>query len=110
MRQGNLGAGVPSVLPEELVEVLASAPGVRIERIVSRGQVSAPGFWYDQDQDEFVLLVAGGARLELEGAGERKLGPGDWLDIPAHVRHRVAWTEPDAVTVWLAVFRGGTVG
>jgi quercetin dioxygenase-like cupin family protein len=77
---------------------------MRIERIVSQGQVSPDGFWYDQDDHEFVLVVSGSARLELEGQGERSLAAGDWLDIPAHQRHRVTWTDPAVQTLWLAVF------
>jgi cupin 2 domain-containing protein len=113
MRRGNLHDGLPAGLPDqapasladELITVLARGPGLRIERIVSQGQASPPGFWYDQSEDEFVLLVEGGARLQV-GEVEHRLGPGDWIDIPAHVRHRVSWTDPDRLTVWLAVFRG----
>jgi cupin 2 domain-containing protein len=106
---GSLIAGIPADLPGELVTVLAEAEGVRIERIVSRGQVSPPSFWYDQDEDEFVLVMTGAARLELEGSGEVALGVGDWIDIPRHLRHRVTWTVPDQCTIWLAVFRGRPV-
>jgi cupin 2 domain-containing protein len=88
---------------------LATARGVRFERIVSTGQSSPDGFWYDQEEDEFVLVLQGGACLHIAGdeggpMQERRLGPGDWLLIPAHVRHRVAWTDPARPTVWLAVF------
>ena len=77
---------------------------VRIERIVSTGQASPPGFWYDQDWGEWVVLLSGAARLRLaEEAEARRLAPGDWVDIPAHCRHRVEWTDPDQPTVWLAV-------
>jgi cupin 2 domain-containing protein len=109
MHQGNLRHGLPPSLPQELTTVLASAPGLRIERIVSQGQVSPSGFWYDQEEDEFVLLVEGGALVQVrdgDGVVEHRLGPGDWLDLPAHLRHRVSWTDPDRLTVWLAVFRG----
>ncbi len=90
---------------EEFVEELLRRPGVRIERIVSRGHSSPPGFWYDQDETEWVVLVSGGARLSFERRGEPvELGPGDWIEIAAHERHRVDWTDPDRDTVWLAVF------
>jgi cupin 2 domain-containing protein len=108
MNGGNLGAGIPAELPEELVSILATGPSVRVERIVSRGHASPPGFWYDQPEHELVLLVAGAARLEVEGVGERALRAGDWLELPAHVRHRVVWTAPDQDTIWLAVFYGAT--
>jgi cupin 2 domain-containing protein len=103
--RGNLSEGIPAHLPEELVTVLAAGPGVRIERIVSRGHASPPGFWYDQEEDELVLLVSGAARLQIEGGPELALGEGDWVELPRHLRHRVAWTAPDRDTVWLAVFR-----
>ncbi|MBY0298121.1 MAG: cupin domain-containing protein [Methylobacterium sp.] len=101
----NLLAGLPPPgTPDEEILTLLARPGLRIERIVSTGQASPPGFWYDQPQDEWVLVLAGAARLRLDGEpADRVLGPGDHLLIPAHRRHRVAWTSPDAPTVWLAV-------
>ncbi|MGD9738960.1 MAG: cupin domain-containing protein [Bauldia sp.] len=106
LRGGNLFDGrraEPGTSPEEVTELLAR-PGVRIERIVSTGQSSPDGFWYDQAADEWVVLLAGAARLQVEGeAAPRTLEPGDYLVIPAHCRHRVDWTDPAAVTVWLAV-------
>ena len=101
---GNLLADVPTALAEEQLRVLLEAPGVRIERIVSTGQASPPGFWYDQDQAEFVLVVAGRAGLLIEGeAVARALGPGSYVHLPAHCRHRVEWTDVATPTVWLAV-------
>ncbi|TLM67251.1 MAG: phosphoribosylaminoimidazole carboxylase [Deltaproteobacteria bacterium] len=95
---------IPAALPEELVETLCRAEHVRIERIVSRGHASPPDFWYDQEWHEFVLLVSGRARLAFaDGRPPLDLAPGDWLDIRARERHRVAWTDPDQDTVWLAV-------
>jgi cupin 2 domain-containing protein len=104
LRTGNLREGIPADLPEELCTPLARSASLRIERIVSRGQASPPGFWYDQSEHEYVLVVQGCARLEVEGRGELELAPGDWLELPAHTRHRVTWTEPRADTIWLAVF------
>jgi cupin 2 domain-containing protein len=104
MRSGNLFEHIAPTLGEETVTVLASGRQVRVERIVSRGQASPPGFWYDQDEAEYVLLVAGSAVLELEGSQPRTLHPGDWVDIPAHLRHRVVWTDPTQETIWLATF------
>ncbi len=104
----NLYADIPGELPAELVEVLARGNGVRIERIVSRGHVSPDGFWYNQDDVEWVVLLTGAARLRFEDR-EVELGTGDYLHIPAHRRHRVEWTSPDEPTVWLAVhFRAET--
>ena len=103
----NLFASIPSHLPEELLETLAESRSVQIERIVSRGHASPDGFWYDQDRHEFIVLLQGAARLRFEADPESvELTPGDSLRIPAHRRHRVEWTTPDAPTVWLAVHYG----
>jgi cupin 2 domain-containing protein len=101
----NLFGDLPDAAAAEATETLLSAAGVRIERIVSLGQKSPDGFWYDQDEAEWVLLLAGGARLRFaDEDGPRSLKPGDWLHIAAHRRHRVEWTDPAQPTVWLAVF------
>ena len=103
---GNLFAGIDEEKrDEELLTTLAERPGVRIERIVSTGQASPPGFWYDQPEGEWIVLLSGSAGLRLEHeAYTRLLAPGDCLDIPAHCRHRVEWTAQGTHTVWLAVF------
>jgi len=101
---GNLLRDLPDAAADEAVETLLAAPKVRIERIVSLGQASPPGFWYDQPQAEWVIVLAGRAELCFEGeAKPKRMEPGDWLHIPAHRRHRVAWTDPAQATVWLAV-------
>jgi cupin 2 domain-containing protein len=104
---GSLLAGLPShQAAAELVERLIDGPTVRIERIVSTGQASPPGFWYDQPDDEFVVLIAGAARLRFETDDlVLDLEPGDWVEIPAHVRHRVESTQAEPLTVWLTVHR-----
>ena len=100
-----MGAGS---FPEELTEVLVESSHVRIEQIVSDGQVSPEDFWYDQDSNEWVILLKGSAALLFEGENSPvKLLPGDYITIPAHVKHRVEWTDPDGDTVWLAVHYGG---
>ncbi len=101
----NLFASVPDHLAEELVQVLAGNSDVRIERIVSTGHHNPSGFWYDQDQDEWVLVLTGAAKLRFED-GIMELTPGDHVNIPAHCKHRVEWTTPDEPTVWLAVRYG----
>jgi cupin 2 domain-containing protein len=101
----NLFAGLPDALAEELTNVLVLSSQVRIERIVSCGQRSPDGFWYDQHEAEWVVLLRGAARLLLEGETDlRHLVAGDHLLIPARLRHRIEWTTPDEPTVWLAVF------
>jgi cupin 2 domain-containing protein len=99
----NLFADIPDELPEELFETLVQTEDVQIERIVSRGHTSPDDGWYDQHRNEFVLLLKGAARLEFEDGRLVNLGPGDWLEIPAHVKHRVIWTEEKAETVWLGI-------
>jgi cupin 2 domain-containing protein len=104
MVAGNLFANVaPQLADEEIVELL-SAPNLRIERIVSTGHASAPETWYDQDRAEWVLLVAGSAGLIFEGDTQPVLlEPGSYVHIPAHTRHRVAWTDQSRPTIWLAI-------
>jgi len=99
----NLLRSLPASLTDEVVETLVTSPAVRIERIVSHGQASPEGFWYDQEQAEFVVLLQGAAALQFEGEAPLHLQPGDSLNIAAHQRHRVVWTTPDGPTIWLAV-------
>lgn len=88
---------------EEILQIL-TRPGLRIERIVSTGQCSSPGFWYDQASGEWVVVLRGEALLRFEDeAAPRRLGPGDCVNIAPHRRHRVEWTDPAQPTVWLAV-------
>ena len=105
MEGGNLFADLPDASAEEQVALLMNSHSTRVERIVSKGQSSPEGFWYDQMEDEFVLLLQGQAKLLIEGEKEpRLLSEGDHLLIPAHCRHRVDWTQPDRETIWLAIF------
>jgi cupin 2 domain-containing protein len=104
----NLLSSLPDTSVGEITEALLSARGVRLERIVSHGQVS--GYWYDQDEAEWVLVLNGSARLAIAGEREdRLLCEGDALFLPAHCRHRVTWTDPDIPTVWLALFIDATL-
>jgi cupin 2 domain-containing protein len=101
----NIFQNIPETLKEELIEILLEDKSVRIERIVSMGHASPPGHWYDQDRDEFVVLLDGSAGLLFEGKIEiTVMKPGDYMNIPAHVRHRVEWTDPSKETVWMAVY------
>ncbi len=101
----NLFADIPTQLPDELFTTLLSANNVRIERIVSQGHVSPDDQWYDQDEHEWVMVLQGAARLQFEEQ-TIELRPGDFVNIPAHKKHRVAWTSTDETTVWLAVHYG----
>ena len=103
----NLFADLPGHLPGELFTTLLEADSVRIERIVSHGHASPEGFWYDQDQHEWVVVLKGAARLAFEGDEQPvEMMQGEFVNIPAHKRHRVEWTTPDGPTVWLAVHYG----
>ena len=101
---GNLFADVPSAASAEQFTALLSTPNIKIERIVSHGQASPDGCWYDQSDNEWVLMVAGAAVVLIEGEDEpRRLTAGHHLNIPAHTRHRVTWTDPSQPTIWLAI-------
>ncbi|MGV0999570.1 MAG: cupin domain-containing protein [Fluviibacter sp.] len=100
--QSNLFADLPECASEELFTTLLENPHCRIERIVSYGQCSPDGFWYDQAWDEWVLLLKGSAALDLNGRMVN-LTPGDHLLIPAGLRHRLCKTDPSQPTVWLAI-------
>jgi cupin 2 domain-containing protein len=101
---GSLFKDIPAELPEELIETICSAGSVKIERIVSRQNASPEGYWYDQDWNEFVLVVKGSAGLKFDGEDEIVvLKAGDYLNIAAHVKHRVEWTDASSDTIWLAV-------
>ncbi|EGA71403.1 phosphoribosylaminoimidazole carboxylase ATPase subunit [Vibrio sinaloensis DSM 21326] len=100
----NLFAQIPDSLQQEVFNDLVCARHVRIERILSHGQSSPETGWYDQDEHEWVLVLSGFGVLEFEDGREVRLEAGDYLNIPAHCKHKVQQTSPDEVTVWLAVF------
>jgi cupin 2 domain-containing protein len=101
---GNLFDSVPASLPDELSEDLLSGGEFQLRRIVSLGHATPAGEWYDQEDDEWVVLLCGSAGLRIERDPDvRVLQPNDWLLLPAHVRHRVEWTDDTRPTVWLAL-------
>lgn len=104
MKIKNIFKNIPDKLPSELTEILMSNADIRVERIVSRGHASPPGYWYDQKENEFVVLISGRAKLVFEDKKEVILKPGDYINIPPRLKHRVEWTLPEKDTVWLAVF------
>ena len=104
MQVDNIFTKLPDELEAEVFDTLVSGNSIRIERILSQGHRSPASGWYDQDEHEWVVVLQGSARLEFEGKGEIALGAGDHVLIPAHARHRVTWTDPERITVWLAVF------
>ena len=100
----NIFENIPAELKDELIETIAQKGNVRVERIISRGHVTPENKWYDQDEDEFVLLLRGEARLLFENNEIVKLKAGDYLIIPAHKKHRVVFTSENIDAVWLTVF------
>ena len=103
----NLFNDIPGEMPDEMYTQIVRTEVIRIERIVSRGQASPPGFWYDQETNEWVLLVKGSATLRFPDGRQIDLLPGDHVLIPRHLRHRVERTAQDEETLWLAVHYGG---
>ncbi|WP_027855893.1 cupin domain-containing protein [Marinobacterium jannaschii] len=100
----NLFADLPQTLETEQFVDLLKRDNLRIERILSQGHRSPERGWYDQDEHEWVLVLEGEGRLAFEDGREVSLTKGDHINIPAHCRHKVIWTDPDQITVWLAVF------
>lgn len=100
----NLLGNFPDASQQECIEDLVKDKAIHIERIVSKGQASPLDFWYDQEEEEWVLLLTGSAGLRFESSSEIiKMTPGDSLHIPPHTKHRVEWTEENTETVWVAV-------
>ncbi len=104
MSKQNIFAEIPAELPDELFDILAEHNSIKIERIISKGHTSPASGWYDQAQGEWVIVLRGEAILTFESGEDVHLFAGDYINISAHVRHKVTWTKPDAETVWLAVF------
>lgn len=105
MNRRSLFSDIPSELPQEFFEDILKTDNFRLERIVSKGHTTPEDEWYDQKDNEWVLVIEGEATLLFEeGMKTVALKAGDHINIPAHVRHRVSWTKPDTETVWLAIF------
>lgn len=100
----NIFTDIPKQMPEELFQTLLSKGQVKIERIISKGQSSPTNQWYDQIQDEWIILLEGQAKLQFESdLSIIFLKPGDYLLIPAHTKHRVHWTAPTIESIWLTI-------
>ena len=106
MKLNNIFEKILPNCDKEIFEILLQNDNIKIERIVSYGQTSPVGFWYDQDDNEFVLLLKGKAKIEFENK-EVILNKGDYLLIPKHKKHRVSYTLPNRPTIWLAIFFTG---
>lgn len=104
MHMANLFSNLPEKFGQEAFETLIEQPKFLLERIVSQGQTTPPGQWFDQDRDEWVVLLTGSATIRFETEDVQvALWPGDYLRIPAHCRHRVERTDADQPTIWLAL-------
>ncbi|MFC3153183.1 cupin domain-containing protein [Litoribrevibacter euphylliae] len=100
----NMFQNIPNDLSSEVFEDLIKHNDVRIERIISKGHSSPDQGWYDQEEHEWVMVLQGAGTLEFEDGSTQTLKAGDYLNIPAHTKHKVSWTDPDQITIWLAVF------
>ncbi len=100
----NLLSDLPRDLSREVSEMLLQSSGVRVERIVSLGHSSPDAGWYDQEESEWVMVLEGAGMLLFDNGRKVNMQKGDSITIPAHVRHKVVWTDPDRPTIWLAVF------
>jgi cupin 2 domain-containing protein len=104
MKPGNLFDGIPDKIPDEIFDTLISGKNLRLERIVSDGHSTPVDYWYDQEMNEWVILLSGSASILFEGNNtETVLFPGDYILIKSHVKHRVLWTDQRQKTVWLAL-------
>jgi cupin 2 domain-containing protein len=105
MRTENIFDNIPEKIIDERFDTILKSDLFQVKRIVSRGHASPDNFWYDQEQNEWVIILKGSAGLQFEGENhERVLKHGDHINIPAHTRHRVNWTDKTRETVWLAVY------
>lgn len=104
MKQQNFFSNIPENLSEEIIETILTHNNIRIERIISKGQSSPEDFWYDQTENEWILVLAGKAMIKFEDESIITLHKSDYLLIPANQKHRVEWTDPEQHTIWLAIF------
>ena len=103
MKDNNIFASIPQRLDQELVEILLENKDVCIERIISKGHTSPDSGWYDQPKNEWVMVLKGEAVITFQDEPEIRLAAGSYIDIAAHKKHRVSWTDPNNETIWLAV-------
>jgi len=100
----NIFADIEKQAPDEVLETILQTQQFKIERIISHGHATAEGEWYNQDKNEWVLVLKGNASLRFEGNDKTIImKTGDYINIPAHRKHRVEWTEPEEETIWLAI-------
>lgn len=101
----NLFSNIPQKISDEIFDAIIQTKNIIIERIISKGHASPKDFWYDQEKNEWVIVLKGHARLRFEEEDEIvEMKPGDYINILAHCKHRVEWTDPDEETIWLAAY------
>ena len=103
MKPKNIFESIPENLNEEIFEELVQGKNIKIERIITKGHTSPESGWYDQERDEWVIVLKGAAVISFEAGEDVSLGEGNYLNIPAHTKHKVSWTNPEIETVWLAI-------
>ncbi|MBT8118750.1 MAG: cupin domain-containing protein [Gammaproteobacteria bacterium] len=99
----NIFDDIPENMDQEIFNPLIDSESIKIERIISKGHTSPDSGWYDQDKNEWIIVLQGAAELTFPDGSKFSLKQGDHLNIPAHERHKVSWTAPDTETIWLAV-------
>ena len=104
MEKGNLFKNIPESLPDEILENIVKSKNCKIKRILSKSHTTPEGKWYDQDENEWVMIIKGSAELLFKNNKRVKMQEGDYINIPAHVKHRVEKTDSEKETIWLAVF------
>lgn len=104
MTKNNIFSDLPTSFDKEIFEDILIRENVRIERIISYGQRSPESGWYDQEENEWVIVLSGSGRLMFEDESQVELKAGDYLLISAHQRHKVVSTDTQQPTIWLAVF------
>ena len=104
MKSATIYSSIPNDFGAEALDEIIRVPGVRIERIISKGHTSPENGWYDQEENEWVMVLEGSGTVTFEDGSTANLSKGDHINIPAHCKHRVSWTDPSQLTIWLAVF------
>jgi cupin 2 domain-containing protein len=104
IKSGNMFSGIPRHMDDEVFDTILASDRCEIKRIISKGNQSPPDYWYDQERNEWVMVLKGAAKLKFKNGNTIvAMMPGDYVMIPAHCQHRVEWTDPDGETIWLAV-------
>ena len=103
MKSGNIFESIPEEIDVEIFDLLIQRNNIKVERIISKGHSSPKTGWYDQDHNEWVIVLKGEATITIEGNIELNLKVGSYVDIPTHTKHKVSWTKPNSETIWLAI-------